>query len=184
MFENSQKIMEEISQNGNMGGSTAVQFRKAVASGGLAARPLGGRHSYSTTDIPKATLNVTQERRIGGFTGERIRARDIPDSPTSSSSESGLNGDIVTDSHSIPVRLEKILGSNKRKHYMLKIDGDIREILLELEKEERKQVSSGKKGHRRKRFSDVCSRYTRGEGQDTNIAAILLAGFYQTVHYI
>ncbi|RPB24507.1 hypothetical protein L211DRAFT_784775 [Terfezia boudieri ATCC MYA-4762] len=138
-----------------MGGSTSVRFRKAIAAGGLGVRPLGPRHSYSTTDIPTATLDINAERRVGVFTGERIRARDVPDSPTSSSSESGLTGDIVADGQSIPVRLEKIPGNHGRKHYMLKVDGDIREILVELEKEQRRQHASGKKGHRRKRFSDL-----------------------------
>lgn len=155
--------MEDISHDATMGGSTSVQFRKAVAAGGLAARPLGNRHSYSTTDIPKATLGIS-ERRAGAFTGERVLSSDIPESPTSSSSESGLNGDIITDRHAIPVRLEKIPGNHGRRHYMLKVEGDVREILLELEKEQRRQLATGTKGHRRKRFSDVSLGLTRGLG--------------------
>jgi len=156
--------MEDISHDATMGGSTSVRFRKVIAAGGLGVKPLGPRHSYSTTDIPAATLDINGERRVGAFTGQRIRARDVPDSPTSSSSESGLNGDIVTDGQSIPVRLEKIPGNHGRKHYMLKVDGDIREVLEELEKEQRRQHASGKKGHRRKRFSDVSSASYKGLG--------------------
>jgi len=154
--------MEVISHDATEGGSTSVRFRKAITAGGVGGRPLGPQHSFSTTNIPTATLDINADhRQVRAFTGERIRARDVPDSPTSSSSESGLNGDIVTDGQSIPVRLEKIPGNRGRKHYMLKVDGDIREILMELEKEQRRQHASGKKGHRRKRFSDVSLGDTR-----------------------
>lgn len=137
--------------------STSIQFRKAATASRLASRPLGVRHSYSTTDVPKATLGVDSQRQEGTFTGQQIQATDIPDTPTSSSSEGGLNGDIVTDGHTIPVRLEKILGKHGRKHYMLNVKGDIRELFVELEKEQRRHLAAGKKGTRRKRFSDVCS---------------------------
>lgn len=132
--------------------STSIQLRKASRP---TSRPLGVRHSYSVTDIPKATLGVDSQRREGIFTGQRIQATGIPDSPTSSSSEGGLNGDIVTDGHTIPVRLEKISGKHGRTHYMLNVKGDIRELLVELEKEQRRYLATGKKWTRRKRFSDV-----------------------------
>ena len=137
--------------------STSIQFRKPVTASRLASRPLGVRHSHSVTDLPKATLGVDSQRREGVFTGQRIRATDIPDSPTSSSSEGGLNGDIVTDGHTIPVRVEKVPGKHGRKHYVLNIEGGIRELLVELEKEQRRYSAAGKKGIRRKRFSDVRS---------------------------
>ena len=142
-----------MDHSASTGDSTAIKVRKA---GGLVSRPLGGgRQSYSTTDIPKAALDIQSERRSSVYTGQRIHEGGVPDSPTSSSSESGLNGDIVTDGRSIPVRLEKIPGNLGRKHYMLNVEGDIREILLELERERRSQLASGRKVHRRKRFSDV-----------------------------
>ena len=145
-------------------GSSGVELRK---SNGYFARPRTQRPTLSeASGIEMRNKGDSSDRPVGVFTGEKIRAKDIPDSPVSSTSsgDNDLNGDIEAEGHGIPVRLEKLPGDHGKKRYMLKVEGDIRDVLVELEQEYRNEVRSGKKKHRRKRFSDVSAQTAERRG--------------------
>ncbi|KAF8471264.1 MBOAT, membrane-bound O-acyltransferase family-domain-containing protein [Kalaharituber pfeilii] len=147
------------------GGSTSVEFRKAAA--GITSRILGA-HSYTTTNFPKATAEIYPE---GDFSGQKALEADIPDTPTSDSSEKG---------RSIPVRLEKVPGSHGQKQYMLRLEGDIKDILVGLDKERRALLAGGKRPSRRKRFSDLVftRQFTTFDRLNPETAKSPFHGFY------
>ncbi|KAI5807983.1 MBOAT, membrane-bound O-acyltransferase family-domain-containing protein [Peziza echinospora] len=167
--------MADHSRTENTGASSSIQFHRGSTSS-------SSRTPNSRPQLSKdAILGAHSERTSSSyFTGQKIRQRDVPDSPTSSSSESALTGDIVADGRGIPVVLERIPGKQGGKEYMLKLNGDVKKVLEELGKEYGGRKADGTRRSRRKKFSDLVftRQFTTFDRLNTESSKSPFHGFY------